>query len=605
MADGAEFFLWAPSAHSVELFRKKDGTFHPMEKNPDGVWGLRIEGFAAGELYGFRPDGQGPFPDPASRFQSLGVHGLSQAVDLSAYPWKHSNPRLPIQARRSIYELHVGAFTPEGTFKAARSRLPYLRDLGITLIELMPVADFPGERNWGYDGVSLFAPARCYGSPEDLCALVDEAHALGMGVLLDVVYNHFGPDGNYTGVYSPQYLHPGRHTPWGSALNFDQAGSRAVRGFFISNAEQWIRDYRFDGLRLDATHAILDEGVPHFLAEAVAAARAAAPGREILLYAEDHGNDASFVAASESGGHGFDGIWADDLHHHLRRRVAGDNEGYFADFDGGMERIARTLERGWHRDGSEASGPLAQGTDPDPLDYGRFVVCIQNHDQIGNRAFGDRIHHQVSDGVYRALSALLILAPHTPLLFMGQEWAASAPFQFFTDHNAELGRFVTEGRRREFAAFSAFLDPSNRERIPDPQALTTFQASRLDWDEHAQARSASVLAFYRSLLALRNTHRALDSDRKGSLRVFPHGEDGLVFIRIGSGGALACVICLAESGGSFPVPGLPEGGREWTRILSSEEGVPDGGRCPIESDRQPSGEIRIHFTRPGAWIGET
>jgi maltooligosyltrehalose trehalohydrolase len=602
--DGAEFAAWGPGLESLALLRGKTGETLPMRRAADGFWTLRVEGFRAGERYGFLPDGRGPFPDPASRFQPEGVHRLSQAVDLSGYPWRYPHPPLPAPARRSVYELHVGTFTPEGTFEAAAHRLPELRDLGVNLVELMPVADFPGSRNWGYDGVSLFAPARCYGSPESLCALVDEAHRLGLAVMLDVVYNHFGPDGNYTGVFSPGYLNPEKHTPWGAAIHFDGPGSEAVRAFFFANAVQWIRDYRFDGLRLDATHAILDDGEPHFLAELGENARRAAGGREILIHAEDHRNPARFVMPRGEGGFGLDGVWADDLHHHLRRKTAGDSEGYFAGFDGRMANIARTLERGWYRDGSAEEGPLAEGSDPDRLDYSRFVTCIQNHDQVGNRALGDRLHHAIPPDVYRALSALLLLAPETPLLFMGQEWACSSPFQYFTDHNEELGRLVTEGRRREFAGFSAFHDPAQRAAIPDPQAEATFLRSRLDWGERTRGRHAATLAFYRALLALRGGHGALDSVRKGSLRVTPSGEDGLVMVREGSAGRLACAVMLSPGGGSLDLAPPRGGGAGWRRLLTSEDGKFAADPRAIREESGGSGGIRLRYPRAGAWIGE-
>ncbi len=604
----AVFSLWAPAVASVELLRGAEAARYPLQKDAEGYWNLHLPGMRPGETYGFIVDGRGPFPDPASRFQPEGVHGLSQAVDLSGFAWQHPRPRLPVPARRSVYELHLGTFTPEGTFAAAAARLEDLKRLGVTLIELMPVADFPGERNWGYDGVALFAPARCYGTPEALCRLVDAAHGWGLGVILDVVYNHFGPDGNYTGVYSSNYLNPEKSTPWGAAVNFDGIDSRAVRDFYASNVRQWMGEYRFDGLRFDATHAILDASHPHILAEltqtARQTARQAAPERELLLYAEDHRNPAAFPQPIEKVGMGFDGVWADDFHHHLRRHLAGDHEGYYAHFDGTAEHIARTLARGWFRDGSRTEGSLSEGSNPDPLDYSRFLICIQNHDQIGNRAFGERLHQQIAPDLYRAASALLLLAPETPLLFMGQEWACSSPFQFFTDHSAALGPLVTAGRRKEFAGFSAFQDPAVRATIPDPQALTTFQRSRLQWEERGEDPHRGQLEFYRALLQIRGAHPALDSVDKKDFHVRPRGAEGLVLIRSAGNRHLLAVICLSPQGMAVELPPAPAAQREWTPLLTSEDRAFESNPRDIQVGRGAEGAPTLSFPRGGAWIAE-
>lgn len=574
-----------------------------MSKEEGGYWCLRLEGFSSGDRYAFSVDGAGPFPDPASRFQPDGVHGFSQAW-MPAHDWKHPNPPISPPARRSIYELHIGTFTPEGTFDSARCQLPRLRDLGVTLLELMPLADFPGRWNWGYDGASLFAPARCYGTPESLCRLIDDAHGLGLGVLLDVVYNHLGPDGNYLGIYSKRYYNPEKHTPWGAALNFDGPGSSRVRRFFLDNILHWLRDYRFDGLRLDATHAIHDESDDPFLGRVALEIKAELPERGILIYAEDHRNANHFCLAPAEGGHGFDGVWADDLHHHLRRRMAGDNEGYFAGFDGSPAAIAATLERGWYRDGSVAEGLLSQGTDASRLDYDKFVVCLQNHDQVGNRALGERLNQQIAPAGFRAVSALLLLAPETPLLFMGQEWGSSSPFRFFTDHNPELGRLVTEGRRKEFSGFSAFSLPESREAIPDPQDGNTFLRSKLLWEETDMEPHASVLRFHRRLLSLRGAHPALGSTVRGSMQAAAQGDSGLYFIRRSGGHAMSVAICLEDKGGTLRVP-PPPGGGVWMPVMTSEEEpVASEGCLPMEVAQEGGGWLRIRFARAGAWIGD-
>jgi maltooligosyltrehalose trehalohydrolase len=493
-----QFRLWAPDARAISLV-SEDAT-HAMHPADAGSWTLELP-LLPGALYRYLVDGHGPFPDPASRYQPLGVHGPSAVVD-PAHPWTDAAWPGPDPARLIVYELHIGAFTPQGTFAAAAERLPYLRDLGITAVELMPVADFPGDRNWGYDGVALFAPARCYGTPRDLRAFVDRAHALGLAVFLDAVYNHFGPDGAYQGSFARDYYSPRHKSPWGDGINFDGPGSEGVRRYVIDNACHWIAEYHMDGLRLDATHAIVDDSPVHILAE-IAGALRGFPKRPLAI-AEDGRNSRRLLTPPQDGGYGLDAVWADDFHHHTRVRLAGDTDSFFADYDGSTPSLARTLRDGWFYSGQHSAcrgGP--RGTTTEGLERHRFIVCIQNHDQIGNRAFGDRLHHSVSEDAWRAASAMLLLAPETPLLFMGQEWAASTPFQFFTCHRDELGRAVTAGRRREFRRFRAFADPVIRETIPDPQSPATFERSRLRWDELAHPAHAPMLDYYRRLIAIR------------------------------------------------------------------------------------------------------
>jgi maltooligosyltrehalose trehalohydrolase len=461
-----------------------------MTKTVGGYFTADLAELSPGTCYQFYVDGRGPFPDPASRYQPHGVHGPSAIVDPASYQW-HDSSWTGIDFQDVVfYELHIGTFTPQGTFRAAAEKLGYLKDLGVTAVELMPLADFAGNRNWGYDGVAPFAPARCYGTPDDLRYFVDQAHQMGLAVFGDAVYNHFGPDGAYQAAFSRHYFTKRHQTPWGDAINFDGEMSAAVRQYFIENALRWIYEYHFDGLRLDATHAIADESPRHILTAIAQAAQQASQelGRRVHIVAEDARNLAKIVTAERDGGLGLTAVWADDFHHQMRRALAGDTEGYFAEFVGSIPAIAETAKRGWLR-----------GADPTGLEYSRFVYCTQNHDQIGNRALGDRLHHGIDAATYRAASALLLLLPQTPLLFMGQEWAASTPFRFFTDHNAELGALVTEGRRREFASFSAFANAE----IPDPQALDTFLASRLDWNELKAEPHASTLRLYKSLLQLR------------------------------------------------------------------------------------------------------
>lgn len=550
-SSGAEFRVFAPEVSTVELYLLETKQRVLLSQEDALYWSVSLDSFAPGALYQFFVNGQGPFPDPVSRCQPQGVHGPSQGVDFRLWSFQNQSPQGVAPARRSIYELHVGTFTPQGTFQAAQERLAVLKELGVTCIEIMPIGDFPGNRNWGYDGVSIFAPARCYGTPQEFAQLVDHAHGLGIMVLLDVVYNHFGPDGNYTGVYSQYYLNDKHHTPWGAALNYDGDYSEGVREFFNQNALQWIQDYHLDGLRLDATHSICDDSDVHFLSQLRGYIQAQVPKREFLLYAEDHRNPNNFAMPSTQGGFGLDGVWADDLHHHLRRHTAGDHEGYFAPFDGSMNHIAQTLEQGWFRDGSASEGIRSQGSDPQKLLYSAFVVCIQNHDQVGNRALGDRIHHQVESNVYKALSTLLLFSPETPLLFMGQEWACQTPFQFFTHHHDALGKLVTAGRRKEFQDFKDFADPSKRESIPDPQSESTFLHSVLNWGELEISEHQEIWNLYRDLLHLRATHPALGSEQRADFSVKAVGAHGLWLSRQHQGHSLVALVWLSNDPGEI------------------------------------------------------
>jgi maltooligosyltrehalose trehalohydrolase len=484
-----------------------------LEAVGDGYFERLVTPASAGTRYWFVVDGR-RLPDPYARYLPEGVHGPAEVIEPRYALRNLPPPRLPRE--HVIYELHVGTFTEEGTFDAARKRLPALAELGVTTLELMPVAAFAGERGWGYDGVGLFATHAAYGTPDQLRELIDAAHGLGLSVLLDVVYNHFGPSGNYLSAYSARYFHPTRQNAWGQAPNFSEP---AMRELVLDNARYWLRELGFDGLRLDATHAILDDPEPHLLSELARVAHELEPRQ--LVIAEDERNLASLVTRQ-----GLDALWADDFHHQLRVTMTGEQHGYYGNYVPGVAGIASVIERGWSR------GEPAEGLPAEAL-----VYCIQNHDQVGNRAFGDRLGASIPPDLYRGVSLLLLFLPMTPLLFMGQEWGASTPFAYFTDHEAELGRQVSEGRRREFAGFPDFSRPEARERIPDPQARATFEASKLRWSERELPEHAATLALYRSALALRRSdpvlrgagreqlvaeahaavlavHRALDDDRR-------------------------------------------------------------------------------------------
>jgi maltooligosyltrehalose trehalohydrolase len=453
---GARFLAWAPGRRRVAV------EFGELTMVGDGLWRLDASAAGPGARYSYRLDDEGPFPDPYARSLPDGPHGASEVVDPSAFAWTDDAwPGLSVDGL-VVYELHVGTFAPAGTFDGLIERLPYLRDLGVTAIELMPVSTFPGRWNWGYDGVGHYAPAAAYGGPEGLRRLVDAAHAHGLGVIVDVVYNHLGPSGNYLGAFSREYFTDRVQTPWGAGLNY---ANPWVRAWAIENAVSFLTEYHADGLRLDAVHEIHD---PALIPELAARCRASVD-RPIVLIAEDERHDLSKLGP-------VDAYWADDFHHALRTLLTPDRHGYYARYSGTAEELARWVSSA-----------------------GRHTVfCTENHDQVGNRARGERLCHLVSPAAYRAASALLLLLPATPMLFMGQEIAASTPFLYFTDHEPELGRMVTEGRRREFEAFAW-------EDVPDPQARDTFERSKLDWGD--VERNAEVLALYRELLRLRRTLR--------------------------------------------------------------------------------------------------
>ncbi len=506
--DGCLFRLWARPGAKIELVIEGDPSRPTiaMSSHKDGIYRAHVDGAGPGTRYWFKIDGAGPFPDPASRYQPLGVHGPSQVVALEEFQWKVNDFPGPSLRELVIYELHVGAFTPAGTFLALIEKLDYLRELGINAVELMPIADFAGEHNWGYDGVSSYAPAHSYGTPDDLRRLVDEAHARAIAVYLDVVYNHLGPDGAYHSAFAPQFYTQKHKTLWGDGLNFDSEGRDKVRSYFLESALAWIYDYHVDGLRVDATDTIRDDSEPHFLTELTERVHQAARslGRNVILIAEDARNERNVVLPVVQGGHGFDAVWSDDFHHHLRHRLGGDSDGYYQDFDGTTESIAAAIRDGWTFTGQFATfHGHRRGTSPDGLSLESRVFCIQNHDQIGNRAFGERLSTQISYAAWCAASALLLLSPEVPLLFMGQEWAAPEPFLYFTDHNEELGRLVTEGRREEFSRFSAFADARNHASIPDPQNPETFRKSKLDWAILRNEEHAKCQRWYQALLHIR------------------------------------------------------------------------------------------------------
>jgi maltooligosyltrehalose trehalohydrolase len=543
------FEVWAPRASTMEI--KIGNDKFPMEKRSRGYWSAAIEEAGPGTDYGFVIDGLEPaVPDPRSQWQPYSVHGESRVVDHAAFAWTDSGWQAPPLSSALIYELHLGTFTPEGTLKAAESRLDYLKDLGVTHVELMPIASFPGERGWGYDGVDLYAIFNAYGEPGDLKHFVDACHAKGLAVLLDVVYNHLGPVGNYLGKFGPYFTH-NHTTPWGDAVNFEEAGATEVRRFLIDNALMWLRDYHIDGLRLDAVHAYMDRSAIHFLEEITGEVRRleAAMGKHFVLIAESDLNDPRIVKAEEAGGYGLDAQWSDDFHHALFSVISGERAGYYADF-GSLAQLAKSLRCVFVYDGnySEYRG-RNHGRQVVGLSGHRFIGFVQNHDQVGNRAQGERVSHEAGVGRAKIAAALVLTAPFVPMLFQGEEFGASAPFLYFTDYDdPELGRMISEGRKKEFVAFGWAPD-----QIPDPQEEQTFLQSKLNWTELTEEPHRSLLLWHKDLISLRrNQSKLTDGDlnavnvrfdedaqwlvlERGNLRIACNLGQALVHVEVGDG----------------------------------------------------------------------
>jgi maltooligosyltrehalose trehalohydrolase len=557
------FRVWAPTPHHVELALGADGNDRrPMQRGDGGWWVLDIPDAGPGTDYGFVLDGDGPFPDPRSGWQPAGVHGPSRLPDHAAFTWSDEHWRpLPL-ADAVIYELHVGTFTEAGTFDGAIDRLDHLVSLGATHVELMPVVEFPGDRGWGYDGVDLFAPHHSFGGPDGLKRLVDACHGRGLGVILDVVYNHLGPDGNHLPRFGPYFSH--RYTtPWGDAVNFDGPGSDEVRRFVIDNARMWLADYHVDGVRLDAVHEIFDQSAVHILEELPAELHrfAADLGRRFDVIAESDLNNPRLVTPLERGGYGLDAHWNDDFRHALHVTLTGETDSFHGQY-AGLRDLASSLRGVYVFDGQYSPfRDRRHGRPVVDVPANQFVGFLSNHDQVGNRAFGERLSHLVGADVARAGALVVLLGPFVPLLFAGEEWAASTPFLYFTDHrDPDLADAVRQGRRREFAAFV----PDTGD-IPDPQDPGTFARSRLVWDEAGGAEHAATLDWYRRLIAYRRAHPEL---RDGSLPQV-RWDERACWLTAARGGI---TLVLNASGTQVDVP-LEAAARERRLALASRAGV--------------------------------
>lgn len=572
---GVRFRVWAPKRARVDVVLEGDGRSFPLTKDRDGYFSGHVPIATTGMTYRYRLDNGDAYPDPCSRFQPSGPHGPSLIVDPEAYRWRVEDwpgVRMPGQV---IYELHVGTFTPEGTLDAAQAELDELRACGVTLIELMPLAEFPGRWNWGYDGVDLFAPAHVYGDAEALKRFVDAAHGRGLGVILDVVYNHFGPDGNYLPLFSDSYASDRHPTDWGRAVNFDGPGSDGVREFVVQNACYWISEFRLDGLRLDAVHAIYDDSPRHVLADLSERARAAAGGRSIVLIAECESQLIQTIRPIDRGGWGLDGVWSDDFHHICRVAMTGRSEAYCSDYRGTAQELLSVIKRGFVFQGQRYDWQAKpRGTVVRDEPASGFVFYLQNHDQVANHLHGDRIHAFAGPARYRALAALLLLAPETPLLFMGQEFGASSPFLYFADHaDRHLAENVYKGRKQFLSEFPPYATPDAQRVIPDPCDPKTFARSKLDLSE--RTRHAEIYRLHQDLLRLRREDPVLARQDRGAidgavlgpaqalvLRYFTDTDDDRLLV-VNLGPDLTFV--------PAPEPLLaPPGGGSWTLRWSSD-----------------------------------
>ena len=593
LADGTSFRVWAPAARQVEVVAAAS---FPLRPEGDGYHSALLDA-PAGTRYRLRLDGGSMlYPDPASRFQPEGPHGPSQVVD-PAFPWTDAGWKGVAHPDRVLYEMHVGTLTQEGTWEAAAKELPGLAALGVTMLEVMPLAEFPGKFGWGYDGVNLFAPTRLYGQPDDFRRFVDQAHAVGIGVILDVVYNHLGPDGNYLGAFAAAYFDEKHKTDWGKAINFGGEGCGPVREFYVANARHWIEEYHLDGLRFDATQDIHDASSPHILAEMVEQCRATAPGKTLFFVGENEPQHSELARSPARGGHGLDSLWNDDFHHSAMVAMTGRNEAYYTDYHGAPQEFVSAAKWGYLYQGQRYVWQKARRGHPGlDLPPWAFVSFLQNHDQVANSACSRRCHQLTSPGRFRAMTALLLLMPSTPMLFQGQEYAAPQHFYYFADHKPDLAAQVEAGRKDFLAQFRSLTDPAVRDGIMPPHDEATFRACKLDPADREQR--LPVYHLHRDLLAIRRSdpaiRRAIAGERRidGAvlageafvLRFFDEGGDRLLIVNMGRDLHLA----------PAPEPLLaPPLGQRW-RIAWSSEAKHYGGSGVAEPEAKDGWRIAGH-----------
>ena len=582
------FRVWAPRRRTVEVALEGRGASVSLEPERGGYFSGLVRQAEADARYRYRLDGGDAFPDPASRFQPEGPHGPSQVVDPSRFQWTDAGWKGVGSRGQVIYEMHVGTFTAEGTWDAAARELPALAGLGITVVEVMPVAEFPGSFGWGYDGVDLFAPTRLYGEPDAFRRFVDRAHGLGLGVILDVVYNHLGPDGNYLEQFAAEYFTDRYKTDWGKPINFDGESSGPVREFFIANAGYWVEEFRLDGLRLDATQNIFDSSPVHVLSEIGRRVREAARGRATFIVGENEPQHTRLVRPLAQGGYGLDALWNDDLHHSALVALTGRSEGYYTDYRGSPQELVSALKYGylfqgqWYRRQKQRRGTPTFGLRP-----WVFVSFLENHDQVANSERGARVHQRTSPGRWRALTALILLGPPTPMLFQGEEFASSRPFLYFADHEPALARLVREGRQKFLSQFPSIAQAEVLSRLPAPDDPTTFERCKLDHGE--RAAHAEACALHHDLLRMRHEDPVFKAQGEA-------GFDGAVlsteaFVLRWFGGAQGDRLLVVNLGADLhlaevpePLLGPPEG-RVWTATWSSEHPLYGGhGTAPLTED---------------------
>lgn len=609
--DEVHFRVWAPRRRRVDVAVESPSgetrRIIPLDREDDGYFSGVVEDAGEGTLYRYRLDQDARFPDPASRFQPQGPHGPSMVVEPGSFRWTDDSWRGPEVAGAVLYEMHVGTFTREGTWAAAERELGALAQLGITIIELMPVADWPGRFGWGYDGVDLFAPTRLYGTPDEFRHFVDRAHALGLGVILDVVYNHLGPDGNYLPHFSPYYISERHKTDWGPAINFDGPECEPVRELIAGNAGYWIDEFHLDGLRLDATQSVFDDSDTHIIADVCARVREVAGRRHTLVIGENEPEDVRLLRTPRAGGFGLDALWNDDWHHAATVALTGRHEAYYTDYRGAPQEFISAAKHGFLYQGQYYSWQKKRrGTPTRGFEAARFVHFLENHDQVANSASGTRGHELTAPGRWRAMTALLMLGPQTPMLLQGQEFGSSSPFLYFADHVPELARKVREGRTRFLTQFPSIAQPDMRARLADPDDSETFERSKLD--HHEREAHVEIWELHRDLIALRRGDPVLAA--QGS-----HGLDGavlsptaLVLRFFGLDGAdrlLIVNIGMALDFDPAPEPLLaPPASMRWEMRWSSEDPRYGGtGIPPVESDdtwRLPGESAVLLVAEPGA-----